>query len=1577
MLSAMLHGRRVPAGDSRWPVARPALLILITAVVVMGLVGGPVLANTAPARTAPSPGPAPDAVPVAPPVAGDPTPGYFFVEGLTASPAYLFAGNTTYLSADAFSSDVLKYVYDGLPPGCATHNTDSLACTPSAVDGAGTFDITVVVTDTNASASPHKESASTSLVVYPGHPLVENQTMFAVNPSVVSNLNASTAACTPPIASPPYYQYFCYPEAQDPTLLTLGNGEVGLSTELYTDLTANTCPEAANATVARVGFSLSSDGGATFGPAVSLGNDTCTYLDAIEPSFEADGAHVYGAFVEENSTEFAADYTSRAGSAIGFASSTNNGATFAVTRTLVAGGAYADPQVASHGNDVYIVYEEIANSTHKIGGGVYPISTLLLASTNAGATFTGPYHLPGLNSAQDYTAMSPAIAVNASGTIAIAYATNRTCLSPGTSGACNAYGDSIVVVTSSAHGTNLQGPYLVATGAGESACYVGSCLPGFFESTPQITVEYAPNGSELYVAYASTYLGGVGTLGPNSTTGVFAAESADGGVSWSGGPVAAATGTSLLRSYDPDLGASSTDVYLTYVQANASAGLYGFADSLSQWWDASPVGPTLAWGGPDAINVDSFAQSGGSVNATELSYSGDSSTIGFTAGGTPLVAFALPLAPVTTLSNGPGYYDVNTSYETDLAVGSLLTAGGPGTVSVVFMQEQLPVGTVWSFTLNGVDYAVSAPAVEFDNLPEGEPVIDGANFQPGVWEIVTTYYNASVQEYYYSQTVLFQFDVWAGVEFFTFPGGIGSWITADFDYFEVDPYVFTTPYPAYVYADWSQEEEEIYQNGTFIEYPESEISYGSDAGNYYASCEYVECAYPTPWYFPLGTTFSLNITQIAYDAPPPDYWTGQGNGSYTGPSVPDGYEGCFESYECPLSTGTITVNGPINETLWLGDAPENLSANVTISAAGLPSSSVFGVTVDSTHYTAPAASDLTLRNVSAGAHTLSHISATSSAPGWKYFGSPLGPNPFVSPIETGIQLRFDSYQDLAVPAGLVTFEAPEIAAGTSWSLTFNGTDYTSTTPWINLTAHPGTYAWSPGDAVSPGGSTGYVPTSSGGNISVTPGGVYSINYTSAYQVVVLSSTGGLIAAQGAAPSTSQTLWATGGQTVDLSAQVSSGYSFEGWSGTGSGSYSGTARNPSVVVSGPVVESATFAPLPGARFNLTVDESGLPTGTWWTVGVGGQGYSSDGIGITVGNLWPWSAGSSGAYSLGASVVYQNSTNLTRFVPFGFPGTVGTNGSLTPPVVIDFDSQVFVQASGSGGGSVETTYLGAPVGSSAWVAQGATVNFTALTDPGYSFEGWSGIGAGSYTGPLSGVTVTAAGPITEVAEFSPATTTQAPQYSVTFSLSTPVANGTEWSVTFGGVGYASSTPNLTIPDLTAGTYSVLLNTATSPNGLTQYTATALDPAAYTVRSNATVYVSYADSFWVSVSAGVGGSVTPGSGWYAAGSVLYLVATPNATYSFAGWTGSSGGYSGSNATASIFVSGSLTEVATFTPTSAAAAASSIWQNPETWLGLGAAGLIVGLAIGILFSRFGTRTTPRRTAPSGREATPRSGSE
>ena len=71
-------------------------------------------------------------------------------------------------------------------------------------------------------------------------------------------------------------------------------------------------------------------------------------------------------------------------------------------------------------------------------------------------------------------------------------------------------------------------------------------------------------------------------------------------------------------------------------------------------------------------------------------------------------------------------------------------------------------------------------------------------------------------------------------------------------------------------------------------------------------------------------------------------------------------------------------------------------------------------------------------------------------------------------------------------------------------------------------------------------------------------------------------------------------WYDSGSTLQISALASAGWKFEGWSGNGTGAYTGALNSTSVQVAGPMGESASF--YPGLRI-----AAGANGGVSWTIG----------------------------------------------------------------------------------------------------------------------------------------------------------------------------------------------------------------------------------------------------------------------------------------------------------------------------------------------------------------------------------------
>ncbi|EQD60238.1 hypothetical protein B1A_10203, partial [mine drainage metagenome] len=210
-------------------------------------------------------------------------------------------------------------------------------------------------------------------------------------------------------------------------------------------------------------------------------------------------------------------------------------------------------------------------------------------------------------------------------------------------------------------------------------------------------------------------------------------------------------------------------------------------------------------------------------------------------------------------------------------------------------------------------------------------------------------------------------------------------------------------------------------------------------------------------------------------------------------------------------------------------------------------------------------------------------------------------------------------------------------------------------------------------------------------------------------------------------------WVVPGTTLHFTAKAHPNYAFTGWQGSGTGSYSGTNLSMNVTVGGPITETAAFSALPANRFNLTFTETGVPNGTYWSVQVGANGYSSDSSTLIVPNLYSCSAGSSGQYALSVPDAYLNSSasSGTRWVAGTVPSTTCTSGATVIP--IKFTTQYLVDVVAATGGSATLSINGVTTSQPTWVNALASVSLQATPSSGYAFSTWIGTGSGSFSGP----------------------------------------------------------------------------------------------------------------------------------------------------------------------------------------------------------------------------------------------------
>ncbi|MGQ0723096.1 MAG: InlB B-repeat-containing protein [Candidatus Eiseniibacteriota bacterium] len=205
-----------------------------------------------------------------------------------------------------------------------------------------------------------------------------------------------------------------------------------------------------------------------------------------------------------------------------------------------------------------------------------------------------------------------------------------------------------------------------------------------------------------------------------------------------------------------------------------------------------------------------------------------------------------------------------------------------------------------------------------------------------------------------------------------------------------------------------------------------------------------------------------------------------------------------------------------------------------------------------------------------------------------------------------------------------------------------------------------------------------------------------------------------------------------GSQVTIEAFPGAGNVFIGWTGVGSGSYTGTNNPATVIVNGPITQTAAF------QLAVPVTVTTSPPGL--RIGVDGADYVSP-------YTFAWLAGTTHDVDVDSLVV--GSGDRRRFAAWNDGIVTPTRSVVTPPAAATFTAEYSQE--------YMLTFLDPPEGASSpgdgWFAAGDSVSITAVPVPGFAFEEWTGSGNGSYTGTANPVTVTMNGPITQTPSFRP--------------------------------------------------------------------------------------------------------------------------------------------------------------------------------------------------------------------------------
>ena len=402
--------------------------------------------------------------------------------------------------------------------------------------------------------------------------------------------------------------------------------------------------------------------------------------------------------------------------------------------------------------------------------------------------------------------------------------------------------------------------------------------------------------------------------------------------------------------------------------------------------------------------------------------------------------------------------------------------------------------------------------------------------------------------------------------------------------------------------------------------------------------------------------------------------------------------------------------------------------------------------------------------------------------------------------------------------------------------------------------------------------------------SVTANTNIECDYYTEYQLTMVKGTGCATTTP-----TAGTSWQRDNVGVPINATASTGYNWSNWSGSGTGSYTGTTQSNTIYLGGPVTQTANFvAPL----VSITV-----------TTNPAGRSIIVDGTTYTAPQTFSWTSGSSHTINTTSP---QAGTTGTQYVYSSWSDAGAQSHTVTPTsnttYTCNFTTQYYLTMVAGTGGTVSPA--------SGWKNAAATQAISATANTGYTFSSWTGSGTGSYTGTTNATNITMNGPITESASF-----TVNGVLTISFNGNptgrTIIVDGTTyttpWSTTAWTAG-STHTINTTSPQAgTTGTQYVY--SSWSDGGAQSHTIT-------TPASNTTYTCNFTTQYYLTMVPGTGGTVSPASGWKNAAATQAISATANTGYTFSSWTGSgTGSYTGTTNSTNITINGPITETANFT--------------------------------------------------------------
>ena len=725
---------------------------------------------------------------------------------------------------------------------------------------------------------------------------------------------------------------------------------------------------------------------------------------------------------------------------------------------------------------------------------------------------------------------------------------------------------------------------------------------------------------------------------------------------------------------------------------------------------SSAVRQAVSYGTQVELTTGATPSSDGTVNPTGSSWFASGSQVSVTA--SPLSGYAfsswtcVPTSACSSTTANPVTVTLNTP--------TTVTANFASLVPVSFLESGLPAGTSWQVTFNGVVGSASGSNITF-NVSAGtysysveSPILGASGIR-----YVATPSSGSVTVGSAAQSVAIsyqtQYQLTTGVS----PPGSGSVSVPSGEWFASGTAVTITATPAsgYAFKAWT--------------------------------CQPVS-ACPTPTSNPVTVTMSAPTTATADFA-------GLVPVSFLESGLPGGtsWQVTFNGVVGSASGRNITFN------VSAGTYPYSLESPVAgpTGTQFVTSPTSGTVTVGSSHLSEPVAYQTQYRLLTSaspsGGGTVSPsgttwespgtvVSVTATAnPGYEFTGWSCTPQADCSGLSANpVTVTMNGPTTVLAEFGAlvpVTFLESGLAPGTSWQVTFNGVVGSASGSNITFNVTAGSYSYLVPGPLSGGPGVRYEPSGASGTVPVGSHPVLvPVPFVTEYQLLV----SGVPASDGRATPSSG--WYASGTSVTLQAFPAGGYRFTGWASPNATGYRGLNNPETLVLGAPLEEQARFAP--NLTYSITFGETGIPAGTSWSVTLSGNTLSSSTYTLTF-------IVANGSFSYFLEPEVHPTAPGERYQAESPAGNVTVSGqNVTLPAPYEAEVYLTLTTTGPGTGTVSP--------GSGWYGADTSLELRASPANGSVFDGWSGTGAASYSGPANPENLTLTQPVNETATFAPA-------------------------------------------------------------------------------------------------------------------------------------------------------------------------------------------------------------------------------